>query len=108
MFVKPEVLFVYIKLSNVLHHSMQPQNYDFNSYIYILYYQSNIYFIQHLIRLVFWILVIKLNLTEVSEQPRGKTPTLNVMVIRDQRHANVSKQRTLLEDVDVAPPQGTA
>ena len=30
---------------NVLHHSMQPQNCDFNnSYIYISYYQSNIYF----------------------------------------------------------------
>ena len=63
-------------------------------------------FIQHLTRLVFLILVIKSNLTEVSEQPRGETPTLNVMEIRDQRHANVSKQITLLVDVDVAPPQG--
>ena len=45
---------------------------------------------------------------EVSEQPRGETPALNVMAIRDQRHANVSKQRTLLVDVDVTPPQGAA
>ena len=64
--------------------------------------------IQHLTQLVFWTLVIKSNLTEVSEQPRGETPTLNVMAIRDQRHANVSKQRILLEDIDVALPQGTA
>ena len=66
------------------------------------------FFIQHITRLVFWILVIKSKLTEVSEQPRGETPALNVMAIRDQRHANVSKQRTLLEDVDVAPPKGAA
>ena len=65
-------------------------------------------FIQHLTRLVFWILVIKLNLLEVSKQPRGETPAFNVMAMRDQRHANVSKQRTLLEDVDVVPPQGAA
>ena len=51
-------------------------------------------FIEHLTRLVVWILVIKSNLTEVSEQPRGETPALNVMAIRDQRHANVSKQGT--------------
>ena len=65
-------------------------------------------FIQHLTQLVFWIPVIKSNLMEVSEQPRGETSALNVMAIRDQRHENVSIQRTLLEDVDVAPPQGTA
>ena len=65
-------------------------------------------FIQPLTRLVFWLLVIKSNLTEVSEQPRDETPALNVMEIRDQRHANVSKQRTLSVDVDVAPPQGAA
>ena len=46
--------------------------------------------------------------TEVSEQPRGGTPALNVKAIRDRRHANVSKQRTLLADVDVAPPHGVA
>ena len=61
-------------------------------------------FIKHLTRVAFWILVIKSNLNEVSEQPRGKTPALNVMEIYDQGHANVSKQRTLLVDVEVAPP----
>ena len=53
-------------------------------------------------------IVNKSNLTEVLEQPRGKTHALNVMAIRDQRHANVSKQRTLLVEVDVALPQGAA
>ena len=47
---------------------------------------------------------IKAYLTEDSEEPRGGTPTLNVNAIRDRRHANVSKQRTLLAHVDVAPP----
>ena len=65
-------------------------------------------FIPHQTRLVFWILEIKSNLKEVSEQPRGETPALNVMAIRDQRHANVSKQRTLLVAVDVALPKGAA
>ena len=37
-------LLVYIKLIDVFHHSMKPQNSDFNSYIYILYYQPNIYY----------------------------------------------------------------
>ena len=45
------------------------------------------------IRLVFLIYEIKYCLTEVLEQPGGGTPALNVMAIRDQRHANVSKQR---------------
>ena len=65
-------------------------------------------FIQHLTRLVFYISVIKSSLTEVSEQPRDETPALNVMEIRDQRHANVNKQRMLLVDVEVAPPKGAA
>ena len=65
-------------------------------------------FIQHLTQLVFWILVIKSNLTEVSEQSRGETPARNVMAVHDQSHANVSKQRTLLVDVDVTPLQGAA
>ena len=37
------------------------------------------------------------------EQPGGGTPAPNVMAIRDQRHAKVSKQRTLLADADVSP-----
>ena len=49
---------------------------------------------------------IKSYLTAILEQPRCRTPALNVMAIRDERHANVNKQRTLLADVDIAPPQG--
>ena len=64
--------------------------------------------IRHPIRLVFLLLKIKYCLMEVLEQPGGGTPTLNVMVIRDQGHANVSKQGTLFADVNVVPPQGTA
>ena len=60
------------------------------------------------IRLVFLIFEIKYCLTEVLEQPGGGTPALNVMAICDQRHANVSKQRTLLADADVAPHHGSA
>ena len=43
---------------------------------------------------------------EVLEQPRGRTPVVNIKAIRDH-HANISKQRTLLADVDVALPQAT-
>ena len=59
------------------------------------------------IRPVFLIFEIKYFLTEVLEPPGGGTPALNVMAIRDQRHANVSKQRTLLADADVAPHRGS-
>ena len=52
--------------------------------------------ILHPIRLVFLIFKIKYCLTEVLEQPGGVTSTHNVMVICDQRHPKVSKQRTLL------------
>ena len=60
------------------------------------------------IRLVFLIFEIKDCLTEALEQPGGGTPALSVMAIRDQRHANVSKQRTLLANADVAPHHGPA
>ena len=56
------------------------------------------------VRLVFLIFGIMYCLAEGLEQPEGGTPVLKVMAIRDQRRANVSKQRTLLADVDVAPP----
>ena len=49
---------------------------------------------------LFLIFEIKYCLTEVFEQPGGGTPALNVTAIRDQRHANVSKQRTLLADAE--------
>ena len=60
------------------------------------------------IRLVFLIYEIKYCLTEVLEQPGIGTPAFNVMAIREQRHANVSKQLTLLADADVAPHHGSA
>ena len=63
--------------------------------------------ILHPIRLVFLIFRIKYCLTEVLKQPGGGTHALNVIVIHDQCHAKVSKQRTLLADVDVAPPHAT-
>ena len=66
------------------------------------------FIILYQIRLVFLISEIKYCLTEVLEQPGGGTPALNVIAIRDQRHANVSKQRTLLADSDVAPHHGSA
>ena len=63
-------------------------------------YFSSFYIINHIsiimlnpFRLVFLISEIKNCLTEGLEQPRGGTPALNAMTIRDQRHANVSKQR---------------
>ena len=64
--------------------------------------------ILHPIWLVFNIFKIKYCLPEVLEQPGGGNPVFNVMLIHDQSHANVSKQRTLLADVDVAPPHGAA
>ena len=60
------------------------------------------------IMLLFLIFEIKYCLTEILEQPGGGTPAPNVMAIRDQRHAKVSKQRTLLADADVAPYHGSA
>ena len=67
--------------------------------------------IMYQIRLVFLIFEItfcKYCLTEVLEQLGGGTPALNVIAIRDQRHANVSKQRRLLADAHVAPHHGSA
>ena len=65
---------------------------------------SNI--ILHPLSLVFLTFKIKYCLTDVFEKPGGGTHVLNVMAI--QHHANVSKQGTLLADVDVAPLHGAA
>ena len=71
-------------------------------FIFTFYIINQISFIiKHLTGLVFLIFTFKSNLTEVLQQLGGGTPELNVMAIRDQRHANVSKQRKLLADVDV-------
>ena len=66
------------------------------------------FIILYQIRLVFLIFEIKYCITEALEQPGGGTPALNVTAIRDQRPANVSKQRTLLAYADVAPHHGSA
>ena len=50
---------------------------------YIINYVSII--IKHQTGLVFRIFRIKSDLTEVLEEPRGGTPVLNVVAIRDQR-----------------------
>ena len=60
------------------------------------------------IRLVFLIFRIKYCLSEVLEQPGGGTLSRNVMIIRDQLHANVSNQIMLLADIYIGPPHGTA
>ena len=88
---------------------MTPQNNDFNSYIYILYYQSYIrhhstatfdiisqisIIILHPTRLVFLIFRIIYCLTDVLEQPRAETPELNVMAIQTNiMQRSVSKER---------------
>ena len=86
---------------------MKPQNNDLNSYIYILYYQSNMFIILYQIRLVFLLFEIKHCLTEVLEQLGSRTPALNVMDTRPTSR-KVSKQRTLLADADVAPHHSSA
>ena len=43
--------------------------------------------------------------TEGLEQQKRHFPALNVVAILVQRHANVSKQATLLGGVDVGPPK---
>ena len=76
--------------------------------IFIFYIINQICFIiLYQIRLEYLIFEIKYCLTEVLEQPGGGTPTLNVIDTRYQRHANVSKQRNLLADADVAPHHGS-
>ena len=44
-------------------------------------------------------------MTEGLEQPKRQFPALNVMAIHGHRHANISKQATLLGGVDVDPPK---
>ena len=64
--------------------------------------------ILHTNEVVFLIFRIKYCQTEVLEQPGGGPPAPNFMAVRDQRQENVSKQNTLLADVDVAPRHGAA
>ena len=57
----------------------------------------------HLTWLVFQIFCIKSDITYGLEQPKRQISALNVMAIRVKRHANVSKQATLLDGFDVSP-----
>ena len=78
--------------ANVFHHSMKPQNNSIIS-IFTFYIINQIsIIILYPFRLVFNIFRIKYCLTEVLGQPGDKTLALNIMALRDQRHANVSKQ----------------
>ena len=56
------------------------------------------------------VILIKWNILfvimEVLEQPGSEIREHNVMVIREWRHANIDKQRSLLADVNVTPPRG--
>ena len=54
------------------------------------------------------IFLIKSDITEVSYKPKCQLSALNVMAIRDERHANVNKQTTLLACDDDAPLIGAA
>ena len=76
---------------------------EFITYIYILYYQSSINF-QFSLNLADFPDILK----EIRHNVGfgiAKTPNFcdNVMAIRIQRHANVSKQATLLDGLDVSP-----
>ena len=95
-----------IKIAHVFHHPVQAKNMNFNPYIYILYYQSNLlnYLppspVSYPYKTKYFIC------KEVLGQQGSETHEHNVMAMCESRHANVDKQRTLLADVDVAPPRG--
>ena len=61
---------------------MKPQNNDFSSYTYILYYQSNFHYHSTQNWAIFF-LIFRINsyLMEVLEQPGGGTPAFNVVAI---------------------------
>ena len=85
---------------------------NFNPYIYIQYYQSNL--LNYLPPIPVShpspsSILTKLNIsfvTEVMEQPGSETHEHNAVAIRERNHTNVDKQRMLLDDSDVAPPRG--
>ena len=87
---------------------MQAKDLNFNPYIYILYYQSNI-LIYHPLKFVSypwkWNILF---VTEVLEQPANESSVHNVVAIRELRYTNVDKHRKLLVDVDVTPPRVAA
>ena len=50
-------------------------------------------------------ILIKSDITEVSEWPKHPISALNNMAIHVQRHAKVSKQTTILNGVDIGQPK---
>ena len=78
---------------------------NYNPYIYIIDYQSN--FINYLppIPASYPFKMKYLFVMEVLEQPGSGTRVHNVMVIRGLRHPNMDKQRKILANVDVTPPE---
>ena len=64
--------------------------------------------IKHLTVLVFLRITIKSYLTGGLVTARRRNSRLKVMTIHNQHHANVSKQRTLLAEVDLTTSKGVA
>ena len=107
MSVNTEGLQGNIKIANVFHHLVQALNMNFDPYIYILYYQSNLlnylppnpasysYKIEYCI------------CNGGVGTARSETCVHNDVTIRELRHANVDRQSKLLADVDVTLPRGT-
>ena len=82
---------------------MNPPKIEFIAYIYILYYQSSINF-QFSPNLAGFPDILNYIRHNVGfEQSKRQFSALNIMEIRVQRHANVSKQATLLDGLDVSP-----
>ena len=77
---------------------------NFNPYIYILCYQSNLLNYLPPNRVSYPCKIKYFICNGVLEQPRRETGEHNVVAIRECRHVNVDKQRTLLADVDITPP----
>ena len=88
MSVKLEVLFLEtLKKPNIFHHRGKAQNLNFNSYIYISYYQVIISsYLIFKFPFNFLIFGIKIHLKDALEQPGGGFPAFNAMEVRDRRH----------------------
>ena len=71
-------------------------------YIYILYYQSNLPIYLSPKPASYPYKRNILFVMEVLEQPGRETCVHNILVISENHHANVDKQRKLLDDIDVA------
>ena len=98
MSVKPEGLLGDIKTANVFHHPVEAKtNLNFNTYIYILYYQLSIRFLIAHTTVHFHVILHQIRLNVILEQPERQIFAPNVLAIRDRRHDNKSKQTTSLD-----------